>query len=89
MTSAASASGTPASASASSLATTANSTSTSTSASTLASPLPLASPSTLPDDALARALRLLASAGTQRRLIGLVGPPGAGKSTVAEVLLAA
>jgi pantothenate kinase len=34
-------------------------------------------------------LRLLASAGTQRRLIGLVGPPGAGKSTVAEVLLAA
>jgi pantothenate kinase len=44
---------------------------------------------TLPDEALTRALRLLASAGTQRRLIGLVGPPGAGKSTVAEVLLAA
>ncbi|MBK6852268.1 MAG: nucleoside/nucleotide kinase family protein [Burkholderiales bacterium] len=43
----------------------------------------------LPDQALARALHLLASASTGRRLIGLVGPPGAGKSTVAELLLAA
>ena len=41
----------------------------------------------LPEAALARA-RALASTG-QRRLLGIVGPPGAGKSTVAEALVAA
>jgi pantothenate kinase len=40
----------------------------------------------LPEAALARA-RTLASPG-QRRLLGIVGPPGAGKSTVAEALVA-
>jgi pantothenate kinase len=45
----------------------------------------------LPSAALDRALRLLdhSSTGTPRRLLGLVGPPGAGKSTVADALLAA
>lgn len=42
---------------------------------------------TLPDEAIARA-RALAVPG-QRRLLGLVGPPGAGKSTVSQALLAA
>jgi pantothenate kinase len=46
-------------------------------------------PTPLPDAALARALRLLEGATAQRALLGLVGPPGAGKSTVAEGLLAA
>ncbi len=41
----------------------------------------------LPQAALARA-RALALPG-QRRLLGIVGPPGAGKSTVAEALVAA
>lgn len=41
----------------------------------------------LPDEALQRA-RALARPG-QRRLLGLVGPPGAGKSTVSAGLLAA
>ncbi len=41
----------------------------------------------LPEAALARA-RTLASPG-QRRLLGIVGPPGAGKSTVAEALVSA
>lgn len=44
-------------------------------------------PSSLPLEALARA-RALAVPG-QRRLLGLVGPPGAGKSTVAAALLRA
>jgi pantothenate kinase len=46
----------------------------------------------LPAAALDRALRLLDNTGAHgapRRLLGLVGPPGAGKSTVAEALLAA
>ncbi|MEY4749280.1 MAG: hypothetical protein RIQ60_1494 [Pseudomonadota bacterium] len=44
----------------------------------------------LPLPALQRAQHLLeaAVAGSTRRLLGLVGPPGAGKSTVAEALLA-
>ena len=63
--------------------------STSTSGAPSASPLPSATASILPDEALARALHLLTSASKGRRLIGLVGPPGAGKSTVAELLLAA
>ena len=45
-------------------------------------PLPV-----LPDEAIARA-RALALPG-QRRILGLVGAPGAGKSTVAAALLAA
>ncbi len=44
-------------------------------------------PPTLPGAALARA-RALAVPG-QRRLLGIVGPPGAGKSTVADALVAA
>ena len=42
---------------------------------------------TLPAQALARAEALLQGGG--RKLLGLVGPPGAGKSTVAEMLHAA
>jgi pantothenate kinase len=41
----------------------------------------------LPEAALARVRAVLAGGG--RRLVGLVGPPGAGKSTVAEMLQAA
>lgn len=42
----------------------------------------------LPPDALARAAALLADGGA-RRLLGLAGPPGAGKSTLAALLAAA
>lgn len=50
------------------------------------SPSPLTA-TVLPEAALARA-RALALPG-QRRLLGIVGPPGAGKSTVADALVAA
>jgi len=42
-----------------------------------------------PADALARLHRLAADGAPGRRLLGLVGPPGAGKSTLAAALLAA
>jgi pantothenate kinase len=49
--------------------------------------LPATTTAQLPPDCLIHLRQLLASGG--RRLIGLVGPPGAGKSTLAEVLLQA